>query len=89
VAHPPGIARALRQVDALIRFKDRRFWHLALMAVDHMAAWLIATGELDAATVVYGHLDHHQPERATLFDTLIQRSEHTPLTAITRTTQAP
>src|SRR4029077_14376729 len=47
--------------EALVHFKDTAYWHLTLMAVDHMAAWLVATAQLQAAAVVYGYLNDNYP----------------------------
>jgi predicted ATPase/DNA-binding CsgD family transcriptional regulator len=47
--------------DALERFRATHYWHLALMAVDHVAAWLVATAQFQAAAVVYGFLDQNYP----------------------------
>jgi DNA-binding CsgD family transcriptional regulator len=47
--------------DALERFNVTHYWHLALMAVDHVAAWLIATAQFQSAAVVYGFLDQNHP----------------------------
>jgi DNA-binding CsgD family transcriptional regulator len=47
--------------DALERFRVTHYWHLALMAVDHVAAWLVATERPQAAAVVYGFLEQNYP----------------------------
>ena len=47
--------------EALTRLYDTRYWLLVWRTVDSVAGWLAATGNLEAATVIYGHLDAHHP----------------------------
>jgi predicted ATPase/class 3 adenylate cyclase len=46
---------------AITRLHDNRHWSLVWTAVDVVARWLAATGKVDEAAVVYGHLEAHHP----------------------------
>jgi predicted ATPase len=45
--------------EAITRLYDTRHWSLIWTGIDVVARWMAATGRLDEAAVVYGHLEVH------------------------------
>jgi hypothetical protein len=47
--------------DALVRLYDTRYWSQVWAALEPIARWMIATGDVERAAVLYGHLEAHHP----------------------------
>ena len=47
--------------DAIARFYETRNWSVLWQVLDHVASWLARTGDIEFASVLYGHLDEYHP----------------------------
>ena len=47
--------------EAIARFHETRNWTVLWQVLDYVASWLARTGDIEFASVLYGHLDEYHP----------------------------
>ena len=47
--------------DAIARFYETRNWTVLWQVLDYVASWLARNGDIEFASVLYGHLDEYHP----------------------------
>ena len=47
--------------DAIARFYETRNWTILWQVLDYVASWSARNGDIESASVLYGHLDEYHP----------------------------